>query len=96
MADDEDVVTLDNLSTGFEAAVTAGELVVGDTGDAALHFVENFGFFAHLDSPRFPNMAAAQAAIRNRVICNICKTICFARLLSVIYCVGLNGVIQRN
>jgi UDP-glucose 4-epimerase len=32
----EDVVTLDNLSTGFEAAVTAGELVVGDTGDAAL------------------------------------------------------------
>ena len=33
---DEDVVTLDNLSTGFEAAVTAGELVVGDTGDAEL------------------------------------------------------------
>jgi UDP-glucose 4-epimerase len=32
----EDVVTLDNLSTGFEAAVTAGELVVGDTGDAVL------------------------------------------------------------
>ena len=32
----EDVVTLDNLSTGFEAAVTAGELVIGDTGDAAL------------------------------------------------------------
>jgi len=32
----EDVVTLDNLSTGFEAAVTAGDLVVGDTGDAAL------------------------------------------------------------
>ena len=32
----EDVVTLDNLSTGFEAAVTSGELVVGDTGDAAL------------------------------------------------------------
>ena len=32
----EDVITLDNLSTGFEAAVTAGELVVGDTGDAAL------------------------------------------------------------
>lgn len=31
---DEAVVTLDNLSTGFEAAVTAGELVVGDTGDA--------------------------------------------------------------
>ncbi len=35
-AADEDVVTLDNLSTGFEAAVTAGELIVGDTGDAAL------------------------------------------------------------
>ena len=33
---DESVVTLDNLSTGFEAAVTAGDLVVGDTGDAAL------------------------------------------------------------
>jgi len=32
----EDVVTLDNLSTGFEAAVTAGELIIGDTGDAAL------------------------------------------------------------
>jgi len=32
----ENVVTLDNLSTGFEAAVTAGDLVIGDTGDAAL------------------------------------------------------------
>ena len=32
----EEVVTLDNLSTGFEAAVTAGELVVGDTGDSQL------------------------------------------------------------
>ncbi len=32
----EDVVVLDNLSTGFEAAVTAGQLVIGDTGDAAL------------------------------------------------------------
>lgn len=32
----ESVVTLDNLSTGFRQAVTAGELVVGDTGDAAL------------------------------------------------------------
>jgi UDP-glucose 4-epimerase len=32
----ESVLTLDNLSTGYEAAVTAGELVVGDTGDAAL------------------------------------------------------------
>ena len=32
----EAVITLDNLSTGFEAAVTAGELIVGDTGDAAL------------------------------------------------------------
>ena len=32
----EDVVVLDNLSTGFEAAVTAGELVVGDTGDKKL------------------------------------------------------------
>ena len=32
----EDVVTLDNLSTGFEAAVTAGDLVVGDTGDAKI------------------------------------------------------------
>lgn len=31
-----DVITLDNLSTGFAAAVTAGELVVGDTGDAGL------------------------------------------------------------
>ena len=32
----ERVITLDNLSTGFEAAVTAGELVIGDTGDAEL------------------------------------------------------------
>lgn len=32
----EDVITLDNLSTGFQEAVTAGELVIGDTGDAAL------------------------------------------------------------
>lgn len=32
----ENCLTLDNLSTGFEAAVTAGELVVGNTGDAAL------------------------------------------------------------
>ncbi len=32
----ESVLTLDNLSTGFEAAVTAGDLVIGDTGDAAL------------------------------------------------------------
>lgn len=32
----EDVVTLDNLSTGFEAAVKSGELVVGDTGDTEL------------------------------------------------------------
>ena len=32
----ERVVSLDNLSTGFREAVTAGELVVGDTGDEAL------------------------------------------------------------
>jgi len=32
----ESVITLDNLSTGFEAAVTAGEFIVGDTGDAVL------------------------------------------------------------
>ena len=32
----ENVITLDNLSTGFEAAVTAGEFIPGDTGDAAL------------------------------------------------------------
>ena len=32
----ENVITLDNLSTGFAAAVTAGELVIGDTGDAEL------------------------------------------------------------
>lgn len=32
----EDVITLDNLSTGFEAAVTSGQLVIGDTGDAEL------------------------------------------------------------
>ncbi|MGI9237658.1 MAG: NAD-dependent epimerase/dehydratase family protein, partial [Woeseiaceae bacterium] len=32
----ETVITLDNLSTGFEAAVTSGELLIGDTGNAAL------------------------------------------------------------
>ena len=32
----ESVLTLDNLSTGFREAVTAGDLVVGDTGDAVL------------------------------------------------------------
>jgi len=32
----EDVLTLDNLTTGFEAAVTSGDFIVGDTGDAAL------------------------------------------------------------
>ena len=32
----EDVLTLDNLCTGFEAAVTSGELIVGDTGDEPL------------------------------------------------------------
>ncbi|MCB1874526.1 MAG: UDP-glucose 4-epimerase GalE [Chromatiales bacterium] len=32
----ETVVTLDNLSTGFEEAVLHGELVIGDTGDQEL------------------------------------------------------------
>ena len=32
----EDVVSLDNLNTGFREAVTTGELVIGDTGDADL------------------------------------------------------------
>src|SRR5210317_93207 len=32
----ESIITLDNLSTGFAEAVTAGELIVGDTGDAGL------------------------------------------------------------
>lgn len=32
----ENVVVLDNLSTGFRSAVLHGELVVGDTGDRAL------------------------------------------------------------
>ena len=32
----EPVITLDNLSTGFEAAVTSGDFVAGDTGDAEL------------------------------------------------------------
>jgi UDP-glucose 4-epimerase len=32
----ENVISLDNLTTGFEAAVTSGELVIGDTGDVAL------------------------------------------------------------
>jgi UDP-glucose 4-epimerase len=32
----ESVLTLDNLSTGFRQAVTAGDLIIGDTGDAAL------------------------------------------------------------
>jgi UDP-glucose 4-epimerase len=32
----EDVITLDNLCTGYRQAVTSGELFVGETGDAAL------------------------------------------------------------
>jgi len=32
----EETLTLDNLSTGFEAAVTSGEFIAGDTGDAVL------------------------------------------------------------
>ncbi len=32
----EPVVSLDNLSTGFREAVTAGDLVIGDTGDTKL------------------------------------------------------------
>jgi UDP-glucose 4-epimerase len=32
----EDIVVLDNLSTGFRKSVLYGELVVGDTGDAGL------------------------------------------------------------
>jgi UDP-glucose 4-epimerase len=32
----ENVITLDNLCTGFRKAVTAGELIVGETGDADL------------------------------------------------------------
>jgi len=59
------VVTLDNLGKGFREAVTAGELVVGDTGDKALvsrllaeHQVEAVMHFAALtvvpDSVRDP------------------------------------------
>ena len=33
---DEDVLVLDNLSTGFGKAVKCGKLIVGDTGDCAL------------------------------------------------------------
>lgn len=32
----ESVVSLDNLSTGFREAITSGDLVIGDTGDAKL------------------------------------------------------------
>ncbi len=32
----EDIVVLDNLSTGFRSAVTSGTLVVGDTGDRTI------------------------------------------------------------
>ncbi len=49
----EDVVTLDNLCTGFREAVTTGELAIGDTGDAELldtlfarHGVETVMHFA--------------------------------------------------
>ena len=33
---EEQVVSLDNLSTGFREAITAGDLVIGDTGDVRL------------------------------------------------------------
>ncbi len=49
----EDIVTLDNLSTGFEDAVLFGDFVKGDTGDQALvdtllreHQVESILHFA--------------------------------------------------
>ena len=49
----EDVVVLDNLSTGFADAVTHGKLIVGDTGDTDLvmkimagHHVESVLHFA--------------------------------------------------
>ncbi|ANO53058.1 UDP-glucose 4-epimerase GalE [Woeseia oceani] len=32
----EDIIVLDNLSTGFKEAVTSGKLIIGDTGDDAL------------------------------------------------------------
>ena len=32
----ENIVTLDNLSTGFKASVLHGDFVQGDTGDSAL------------------------------------------------------------
>ncbi|MEQ8206714.1 MAG: UDP-glucose 4-epimerase GalE, partial [Woeseia sp.] len=32
----EDILVLDNLSTGFKEAVTSGKLIIGDTGDDAL------------------------------------------------------------
>ncbi len=32
----EDIIVLDNLSTGYAKAVTCGKLIVGDTGDGAL------------------------------------------------------------
>ena len=35
-AQGEDVIILDNLSTGFREAITSGELIVGDMGDTAL------------------------------------------------------------
>lgn len=56
---DEQVVVLDNLSTGFSDAVLHGKLVVGDTADAALlddlfnryHFETVMHFAAHTVVP---------------------------------------------
>ena len=58
-ANGENVITLDNLSTGFEAAVTSGELIIGDTGDATLldrifenHDIDTVMHFAAHDCAR--------------------------------------------
>ncbi len=56
---DENVIVLDNLSSGFADSVLSGKLVVGDTGDAALlddlfqryHFDTVMHFAAHTVVP---------------------------------------------
>ncbi|MEM7612804.1 MAG: UDP-glucose 4-epimerase GalE, partial [Pseudomonadota bacterium] len=48
------VVTLDNLATGFEAAVTYGDLAIGDTGNAA----QLETLFAHNDIHTVMHFAA--------------------------------------
>jgi len=95
----ESVVTLDNLSTGFSQAVTTGELVIGDTGDAALldrvfaaHDIDTvMHFAAHTIVPEsvadplkyYGNNTASSRTLFERATCAGVKHIVFSSTAAV-------------